>query len=125
MALPLLGAAKGSEGVYFAGGRQFLDTIIIKGTDRFGRKQTPVFASLWIRNVRAAESPGEGGLGVPAKFRASLPGFRLLLEKPSAQLGSDLRSGDDPGAARRQEATGDKKYARAADAYLDFSSAIW
>ena len=43
VSLPLLGAAKGPDGVYFAGARQFLDTMITKGTDRFGRKQTPVF----------------------------------------------------------------------------------
>src|SRR5438477_4328210 len=44
VSLPFFAAAKGPDGPYFAGARQFLDTMIAKGTDRFGRKQTPVFS---------------------------------------------------------------------------------
>ena len=43
LSLPLLGPAKAPEGPYFTGARQFLDTMITKGVDRFGRTPTPVF----------------------------------------------------------------------------------
>ena len=41
-AAPMLHAAA-AEGPYRAGAREFLDTLIDKGTDRYGSKHAPVF----------------------------------------------------------------------------------
>lgn len=41
--VPFLAAASSNDGPYIAGAREFLDTMITKGTDRFGRRNTPLF----------------------------------------------------------------------------------
>ena len=121
VSLPLLGAAKGPDGVYFAGARQFLDTMITKGTDRFGRKQTPVFCLALDPETYA---PPKAPEKVDWEYRRD---FEHLYRDFGYYWKSHLHSSDliyDQGTIRAlyaaTEASGDPKYARAADAYLDF-----
>src|SRR5678815_1820914 len=55
---PMVAAAAAPEGPYRAGARQFLDTMIEKGTDRYGSKHTPLFClSLDPETYSPAKAP--------------------------------------------------------------------
>jgi uncharacterized protein YyaL (SSP411 family) len=121
MAAPLLAAPAPAGGAYLAGAREFLDTLIAKGTDRYGRKHTPVFClSLDPETYSPAKAPDQ----VDWKYRRN---FEWLYRDYGYYWKSHLHSANliyDQGTIRAlyalTEAVKDKKYARAADAYLGF-----
>jgi uncharacterized protein YyaL (SSP411 family) len=120
LALPLV-MAKATPGPYFAGAREFLDTMITKGTDRFGRKLTPVFClSLDPETYAPPKAPEK----VDWEYRRD---FEHLYRDYGYYWKSHLHSSDliyDQGTIRAlyaaSEISGDPKYARAASDYLDF-----
>ncbi|PYV14645.1 MAG: hypothetical protein DMG07_11580 [Acidobacteria bacterium] len=121
MAAPMLARTPAKDGAYIGGARQFLDTMIEKGTDRYGRKHTPVFClSLDPETYSPAKAPDK----VDWKYRRN---FEWLFRDYGYYWKSHLHSANliyDQGTMRAlyalTEVSGDKRYARAADAYLDF-----
>jgi uncharacterized protein YyaL (SSP411 family) len=121
MGLPFLAAANADERPYLAGARQFLDTMITQGTDRFGRKNTPVFC---LALDPETYTPPKAPAKVDWNYRRD---FEHLYRDFGYYWKSHLHSSNliyDQGTIRAlYEMTGmsgDRKYARAADAYLDF-----
>jgi uncharacterized protein YyaL (SSP411 family) len=121
VSLPLMAAAKAPDGPYFTGARQFLDTMITMGTDRFGRKQTPVFCLALDPETYA---PPKAPEKVDWEYRRD---FEHLYREFGYYWKSHLHSSNliyDQGTIRAlyaaSEISGDAKYARAADAYLNF-----
>src|SRR5438128_3900429 len=121
LGLPFLAAANADERPYLAGARQFLDTMITQGTDRFGRKNTPVFClALDPETYTPPKAPDK----VDWNYRRD---FEHLYRDFGYYWKSHLHSSNliyDQGTIRALHAatgaSGDPKYARAADAYLDF-----
>src|SRR5690349_9819738 len=116
-----LAAAKGPDGVYLAGARQFLDTMITKGTDRFGRRQTPLFCLVLDPETY---SPPKAPEKIDWEYRRD---FEHLYRDYGYYWKSHLHSSNliyDQGTVRAlyaaTEISGEAKYARAADAYLEF-----
>ncbi len=114
-------SAKPKNGPYIAWARQFLDTMIERGTDRYGRKHTPVFClSLDPETYAPPKAPRE----VDWEYRRD---FEHLYRDFGYYWKSHLHSANliyDQGTIRAlyalSEASKDPKYARAADAYLNF-----
>jgi len=110
-----------AAGPYVGAAREFLDTMIDKGTDRYGSKSTPVFClSLDPEKHMPAKAPEK----VDWQYRRS---FEYLYRDFGYYWKSHLHSSDliyDQGTLRAlhalTEADKNPKYARAADAYLDF-----
>jgi uncharacterized protein YyaL (SSP411 family) len=121
IAAPLVARPAAKSGPYLTGARQFLDTMIEKGTDRYGRKNTPVFClSLDPETYSPAKAPDK----VDWKYRRN---FEWLFRDYGYYWKSHLHSANliyDQGTIRAlyalTESVGDTRYARAADAYLDF-----
>ena len=84
-------AATEMKGKYFESAKLFVDTMVEKGTDRYGKKHTPaVLPFAGSGDVYAAAGPGKNRHAVCAQLRVPLSRFRLLLEKPLAQRRPDL-----------------------------------
>ncbi|HUS07597.1 MAG TPA: hypothetical protein VMZ52_14925 [Bryobacteraceae bacterium] len=121
LAAPLLAAKPAKEGPYQAGARQFLDTMIEKGTDRYGSKNTPVFClSLDPETYTPPKAPER----VDWKYRRD---FEHLYRDFGYYWKSHLHSANliyDQTMIRAlyelTKVSGAPKYARAADQYLDF-----
>ena len=114
-------AAAVAEGPYRAGARQFLDTMIEKGTDRYGSKHTPLFClSLDPETHMPAKAPER----VDWEYRRN---FEHLYRDFGYYWKSHLHSANliyDQSTIRAlyelTKVSGAPKYARAADRYLDF-----
>jgi len=120
-ALPLLASGKPSAGPYLAASREFLDTIIEKGTDRYGKRHAPVFC---LSLDPETHTPPKAPEKVDWQYRRD---FEHLYRDFGYYWKSHLHSADliyDQGTIRAlyalREVSGNPKYARAADAYLDF-----
>jgi uncharacterized protein YyaL (SSP411 family) len=118
---PLLAAAAARPGPYIGAAREFLDTMIDKGTDRYGSKNTPMFClCLDPEKHMPAKAPEK----VDWEYRRS---FEYLFRDYGYYWKSHLHSANliyDQGAIRALYLLSDvdrnPKYARAADAYVDF-----
>ena len=100
--------------------------MITKGTDRFGRKQTPVFC---LALDPETYTPPKAPEKVDWEYRRD---FEHLYRDFGYYWKSHLHSSNliyDQGTIRAlyaaTEASGDAKYARAADATWIFSSTTW
>jgi Periplasmic pectate lyase. len=121
LAAPLLAARPAKEGPYQAGARQFLDTMIEKGTDRYGSKSPPIFClSLDPETYTPPKAPER----VDWKYRRD---FEHLYRDFGYYWKSHLHSSNliyDQTTIRAlyelTKVSGAPKYARAADQYLDF-----
>jgi uncharacterized protein YyaL (SSP411 family) len=110
-----------ATGPYVGAARDFLDTMIEKGTDRYGSKSTPVFClSLDPEKHMPPRAPEK----IDWTYRRS---FEYLYRDFGYYWKSHLHSADliyDQGTIRALYALTDAdknpKYRRAADAYLDF-----
>jgi len=119
-ALPLL-AKPAATGPYLTAARDFLDTMIEKGTDRYGKKHTPVFC---LSLDPETHSPPKAPEKVDWEYRRD---FEHLYRDFGYYWKSHLHSADliyDQSTIRAlyamTQATGNTKYGRSADAYLDF-----
>jgi uncharacterized protein YyaL (SSP411 family) len=118
---PMLAAAAAPEGPYRAGARQFLDTMIEKGTDRYGSKHTPLFClSLDPETYSPAKAPER----VDWAYRRD---FEHLYRDFGYYWKSHLHSANliyDQSLIRAlyemTKVGGGPKYAKAADRCLDF-----
>jgi uncharacterized protein YyaL (SSP411 family) len=117
----MLGAAKITDGPYLAAARQFLDTMITKGVDRFGSKNTPMFCMVLDPETYV---PPKAPQKVDWEYRR---GFEYLYRDFGYYWKSHLHSSNliyDQGTIRALEAMtaacGDKKYKRASDAYINY-----
>lgn len=120
-AAPLLAAGTRKEGPYQAGARQFLDTMIEKGTDRYGSKHTPMFCLSLDPETYAPPKPPER---VDWAYRRD---FEHLYRDYGYYWKSHLHSAnliyDQPTIRALYElskVSGSARYQRAADQYLDF-----
>jgi uncharacterized protein YyaL (SSP411 family) len=117
----LAAGAQAPRGRYLGAAREFLDTLITKGTDRFGRTPTPLFCLSLDPETYAPPRP-------PVKIdRQYAISFEYLYRDFGYYWKSHLHSSNliyDQGTIRAlyalSEAAGDAKYAGAADACLDF-----
>ncbi len=106
---------------YLAAAQQFLDTLIDKGVDRYGKKSSPVFCLALDPETYAPPRP-------PAKIDWQYArSFEFLYRDFGYYWKSHLHGSGliyDQGTIRAlyalSEATGQPKYARSADAYLNF-----
>ena len=106
---------------YLSAARTFLDTLIEKGTDRYGKKQTPVFCLSLDPETHAPPKP-------PAKIDWQYArSFEFLYRDFGYYWKSHLHGSGliyDQGTIRALYAltsvTGKHQYAKAADAYLNF-----
>jgi uncharacterized protein YyaL (SSP411 family) len=118
---PMLAAAAAPEGPYRAGARQFLDTMIDKGTDHYGSKNTPLFClSLDPETYSPAKAPAK----VDWAYRRD---FEHLYRDFGYYWKSHLHSANliyDQSLIRAlyemTKVGGGSKYATAADKCLDF-----
>src|SRR5215510_4940966 len=117
----MLAAAKPVDGPYITAARQFLDTMITKGVDRYGPKNTPMFCMVLDPETYV---PPKAPQKVDWEYRR---GFEHLYRDFGYYWKSHLHSSNliyDQGTIRAlyaaTEASGDKKYVRGADAYLEF-----
>ena len=114
-------SAKPQEQAYLAAARTFLDTLVDKGTDRYGKKHTPVFClSLDPETYTPPKPPEKIDWAYRREFEYLYVDYGFYWK--SHMHGSDLIY--DQGTIRAlyalTEATGKPKYKKAADAYLDF-----
>jgi N-acylglucosamine 2-epimerase (GlcNAc 2-epimerase) len=106
---------------YLSAAQTFLDTIIEKGTDRYGKKQTPVFCLALDPETHAPPKP-------PVKIDWHYArSFEFLYRDFGYYWKSHLHGSGliyDQGTIRAlyvlTSATGKPEYAKAADAYLNF-----
>ncbi|MFN0170599.1 MAG: hypothetical protein ACKV22_29610, partial [Bryobacteraceae bacterium] len=117
----LLAAKPAASGKYIEASREFLDTLITKGTDRYGRKHTPVFCLSLDPETHSPPRPPEK---IDRQYAIS---FEYLYRDYGYYWKSHLHSSGliyDQGAIRALYALSDSwkdpKYRRAADAYLKF-----
>ena len=120
-ALPFTAAAAETKGRFLDSARQFLDTLTEKGTDRYGKKHTPLFCLSLDPETHAPPKPPEK---VDMQYARS---FEYLFRDYGYYWKSHLHSAGpiyDQGTIRAlyamSDATGGPKYRRAADAFLDF-----
>ncbi|MDO8587092.1 MAG: AGE family epimerase/isomerase [Armatimonadota bacterium] len=112
---------KVGHGPYLDAARTFLDTLVDKGTDRYGKKHTPVFCLSLDPETYSPPKP-------PAKVDWDyIRGFEYLYQDYGFYWKSHMHGSGliyDQGTIRAlyalTEATGKPKYRKAADAYLDF-----
>jgi len=109
------------SGPYLDAARTFLDTLVDKGTDRYGRRHTPVFCLSLDPETYSPPRPPEK---VDWDY---IRGFEYLYRDYCYYWKSQLHGSNliyDQGTIRAlyalTEATGSRKYRKAADAYLDF-----
>lgn len=110
-----------TKGRFIDSARQFLDTLTEKGTDRYGKKHTPLFCLSLDPETHAPPKPPER---VDMQYARS---FEYLFRDYGYYWKSHLHSAGpiyDQGTIRAlyamSDATGTAKYRRAADAFLDF-----
>ena len=116
-----MAAAAPAPKKYLAAAQTFLDTMVDKGTDRYGRKPSPLFCLSLDPETYSPAKP-------PAKIdREYARSFELLFRDYGYYWKSHLHSSDliyDMGTVRAlyalTAATGQAKYTRAADACLKF-----
>lgn len=116
-----LAAAAAPDGPYRAGARQFLDTMIEKGTDRYGSKHTPLFC---LSLDPETYSPAKAPASVDWEYRRD---FEHLYRDFGYYWKSHLHSANliyDQSLIRAlyemTKVGGGAKYAKAADRCLDF-----
>ena len=110
-----------SEGKYVGAAREFLTTLIEKGTDRYGKKHTPVFCLSLDPETHAPPK-------APEKIdRDYAIGFEYLHRDFGFYWKSHLHGSNliyDQGTIRAlyalTDSTGEARFRKAADAYLDF-----
>src|SRR5262245_28049022 len=110
-----------TKGRFIDSARQFLDTMTDKGTDRYGKKNTPLFCLSLDPETHAPPKPPSK---VDMQYARS---FEYLFRDYGYYWKSHLHSAGpiyDQGTIRAlyalSDATGAVKYRRAADAFLDF-----
>lgn len=114
-------ASAASRGPYIGAAREYLDTMLDKGTDRYGSKHTPLFC---LSLDPESHTPPRAPEQVDWKYRRS---FEYLYRDFGYYWKSHLHSSGsiyDQGVLRAlyglTDATHDPRYARAVDTYLDF-----
>jgi uncharacterized protein YyaL (SSP411 family) len=119
-ATPLL-AAHATEGPYRVAAREFLDTLIDRGSDRYGSRHAPVFC---LSLDPETHSPAKAPDRVDWEYRRN---FEHLYRDFGYYWKSHLHSSNliyDQSTIRAlyelTKVTGAAKYARAADRYLEF-----
>lgn len=116
-----LAQGKPAKGPYIDSALHFLDTLVEKGTDRYGKKHTPLFCLSLDPETYAPPRP-------PNKIdMAYARSFEFLYRDYGYYWKSHLHSANpiyDQGTIRALYAASEQgagsKYARAADAFLDF-----
>src|SRR5262245_58730961 len=105
------------ERKYADAARQFLGTLIDKGTDRYGKQHTPVFC---LALDPETHSPPRPPASIDAVYARS---FEYLYRDFGYYWKSHWHSANliyDMGTIRALYAMPEPKYHKAADAYLDF-----
>jgi uncharacterized protein YyaL (SSP411 family) len=117
----LLASAAETQQPYLAAAREFLDTLVTKGTDRFGRASTPLFCLSLDPETYAPPRPPDK---IDRQYAIS---FEYLYRDFGYYWKSHLHSSNliyDQGTIRAlyalTDATKDPAYSRAADSCLDF-----
>jgi uncharacterized protein YyaL (SSP411 family) len=110
-----------TKGRFIDSARQFLDTLIDKGTDRYGKRHTPLFCLSLDPETHAPPIPPEK---IDMQYARS---FEYLYRDFGYYWKSHLHSAGpiyDQGTIRAlyatSDATGSPKYRRAADMFLEF-----
>ncbi|MEW5976675.1 MAG: hypothetical protein AB1898_12805 [Acidobacteriota bacterium] len=116
---PLL--SKPHAGPYLAAARTFLDTLIEKGTDRHGRKQTPVFCLALDPDTYAPpRSPEKVDWDYARSFERLYRDFGYYWKSHLHGSGLIYDQGTIRALYGLSAVTGVPRYAAAADAYLTF-----
>ena len=110
-----------TKGRFIDSARQFLDTMTEKGTDRYGKKHTPLFCLSLDPETHAPPKPPSN---IDMQYARS---FEYLFRDYGYYWKSHLHSAGpiyDQGTIRAlyalSDGTGSPKYRRAADGFLDF-----
>src|SRR5262245_9854197 len=106
---------------YLAAARTFLDTLIEKGTDRYGKKPTPVFClSLDPETHIPPRAPAEINWQYARSFEFLYRDFGYYWKSHLHGSGLIYDQGTMRALFALTGATGSPQYAKAADAYLNF-----
>ena len=106
---------------YLSAARTFLDTLIEKGTDRYGKRPTPVFClSLDPETHTPPKAPAEINWQYARSFEFLYRDFGYYWKSHLHGSGLIYDQGTIRALHALTSATGDHRYAKAADAYLNF-----
>ncbi len=114
-------ASAATEGRYLAAARQYLDTMIDKGTDRYGAKNTPLFClSLDPEKHMPPRAPEKVDWNYRRSFEYLYRDFGYYWKSHLHSCGPIYDQGIIRALYGLSSASHNPKYAHAADSYLDF-----
>lgn len=114
-------AATGPQGRFIDSARLYLDTLVDKGTDRYGKRHTPLFClSLDPETYTPAKAPDKIDMQYARSFEYLYRDFGYYWKSHLHSAGAIYDQGTIRALYAMTDATGSSKYKRASDAYLDF-----
>lgn len=110
-----------TKGKFIDSARLFLDTLLEKGTDRYGKKHTPLFClSLDPETYTPAKAPEKIDMQYARSFEYLYRDYGYYWKSHLHSAGAIYDQGTIRALNAMSETTGNGKYKRASDAYLDF-----